>query len=306
MLKFLFIFILPLLLFASIIEPIPLSVAYDKKKAALGKKLFSDTILSVDRTISCESCHNLEHNGADIIQYSLGVNGAEGIFNSPTVFNSGNSFVQFWDGRVEDLKAQVMGPITNPIEMADKRDNILKKLKNSIYDEMFKALYKDGVTIENLSDVIAEFEMALSTPNSRFDKFLRGDLNAITAKEKEGFTTFKELGCISCHNGMNIGGNMYQMSGLIIPYPQDKPINGRFDITSRERDKNIYKVPSLRNIELTAPYFHDGQIKTLENAVNMMQKYQLGIIPNKTDTDKITAFLKTLTGELPKILKESK
>lgn len=306
MLKLLIIFITSLHLFASTIEPIPLAVEYHIKKASLGKKLFSDTILSKDGTISCATCHNLEHNGADTTPYSFGVDGAEGLVNSPTVFNSSGNFVQFWNGRAEDLKAQVIMPITNPVEMADNKENILKKLKNSKYDELFKALYKDGVTIENLSEVVAEFEKALITPNSRFDQYLRGDLNAITAEEKEGFKTFKELGCISCHNGVNVGGNMYQKSGLIIPYLQDKPMLGRFDITSRDRDKNIYKVPSLRNIELTAPYFHDGQVKTLKDAVFMMQKHQLGIIPKKIDTKRITTFLKTLTGEMPRILQESK
>ena len=295
--------LLPLLLLSSDITPIPLSVEYDEKKAELGKKLFFDPILSKDNTISCSSCHNLPGNGANSTQYSFGVNGAVGDMNSPTVLNSGFNFVQFWNGRAKDLKEQALEPIENPLEMASKLEDAIKKLKNSAYKKEFNKIYADGVSKDNLADAIAEFEIALITPNSRFDKYLRGDNSAITLQEKRGYEKFKDFGCISCHNGVAVGGNMYQVTGLVSEYKQDKPINGRYDITKRQRDINVYKVPSLRNIDKTAPYFHDGQVETLSDAIDEMQVTQLGIKPKKDDTKLIESFLKTLSGDMPEILK---
>jgi cytochrome c peroxidase len=303
MLRFLILFY-SALLFSSNITPIPLHVEYDKQKAELGKKLFFDPILSKDKTISCASCHSLPGNGADVTAYSFGVNGTEGNINSPTVLNSSFNFVQFWDGRAKDLKEQALEPIINPVEMADTIPSVLKKLELSSYKEKFSKIYKDGISEENLADVIAEFEKALFTPNSRFDKYLRGDKEAINTQEKRGYELFEDLGCISCHNGVLVGGNSYHKIGLFSPYKQDKPLLGRYSITLRERDKHMYKVPSLRNIELTAPYFHDGGAKTLKTAINFMQVLQLGISPKQEDTEDIEAFLKTLTGKSPKILED--
>lgn len=291
-----------LLIASSEITPIPLNIEYDKNKAKLGKGLFFDPILSVDESISCSSCHNLPGNGANQTSYSFGVNGSEGNINSPTVLNARFNFVQFWNGRAKDLKDQALGPITNPMEMADIIENVLNKLNNSKYKKEFESIYKEGVTKDNLADAIAEFEKALITPNSRFDRYLRGEINAINEQEKRGYETFKDLGCISCHNGIGVGGNMYQRIGIIEPYKQDKDLKGRFEITHRDRDVNVYKVPSLRNIELTAPYFHDGQSQTLKDAVRKMQVLQLGIRPKKNYTSDIEAFLKTLTGDSPAIL----
>ena len=226
--------------------------------------------------------------------------------NSPTVLNSVFNFVQFWNGRAKDLKEQVLGPIENPLEMASKLEDVIQKLKNSSYNKEFNSIYEDGVTEDNLADAIAEFERALITPNSRFDRYLRGEESAINEQEKRGYETFKDLGCISCHNGVNVGANMYQKIGIIEPYKQLKEINGRYDVTKRERDKNVFKVPSLRNIELTEPYFHDGQALTLKDARENMQILQLGIDPDKKDTDDIEVFLKTLTGDTPEILKDFK
>lgn len=284
------------------ITPIPLNVNYDKQKAQLGKKLFFDTILSKDNTISCATCHELPGNGANQTAYSFGVNGAEGNINSPTVLNSAFNFVQFWDGRAKDLKTQALEPIENPIEMASKMSDVIKKLKKSSYKKKFNKIYKDGVTKDNLADAIAEFEIALFTPNSRFDKYLRGDEKAINEQEKRGFELFEDLGCISCHNGKLVGGNSYHRIGLFKEYKQDKPLLGRYEITKRERDKHMFKVPSLRNIELTAPYLHDGGAKTLKKAIELMLELQLGIEPNEKYIKDIEMFLKTLTGENPKIL----
>lgn len=304
--KLLIVLLLPILLLATEITPIPLSIEYDKKKAELGRKLFFDPILSKDNTISCSSCHNFPGNGANLTQYSFGVDGAEGSMNTPTVLNSVFNFVQFWNGRAKDLKEQALEPIQNPVEMASKLEDVIKKLNNSSYKSEFDEIYEDGVTEDNLADAIAEFEIALITPNSRFDQYLRGDENAITAREKKGYEKFKDFGCISCHNGVAVGGNMYQVTGLVGYYKQDKPVNGRYDITKRERDRNVYKVPSLRNVEKTAPYFHDGQEESLSGAIDKMQIVQLGIEPKKEDTELIESFLKTLSGEMPEILQGHK
>ena len=303
MIKFIILFI-TVLLTADDITPIPLTIEYDKAKAELGKRLFFDNILSKDDTISCSSCHNLPGNGANATPFSFGVNGSEGDINSPTVLNSVFNFVQFWNGRAKDLKEQALMPIENPVEMASKLEDVIEKLKKSEYKKEFDTIYKDGVTKHNLADSIAEFEKALITPNSRFDRYLRGEDKAINEQEKRGYETFKDLGCISCHNGVNVGGNMYQKIGVIKPYKQKKDIKGRYDVTKRERDVNVFKVPSLRNIELTEPYFHDGGALTLKDAIKLMQILQLGIHPNESNTEDIEAFLKTLTGETPEILKE--
>lgn len=296
----------PLLLITSNITPIPLNVNYDKDKAELGKKLFFDPTLSKDNTVACSSCHTLPGSGANNISFSLGANKVEGKLNSPTVLNSAYNFRQFWNGKSKNLKEQALEPITDPLKMASKLKDVIKKLKGSKYRREFIKIYKDGVTQDNLADAIAEFEKALITPNSKFDKYLRGDDNAISKQEKRGYKAFKDLGCVNCHNGINVGGNMYQTIGIIEPYKQLKEVNGRYDITKRQRDKNVFKVPSLRNIELTKPYFHDGQISTLKEAIEQMQILQLGIKPNKDDTKDIKAFLITLTGETPKIFSNIK
>ncbi len=284
------------------ITPIPLTMDYDKDKVALGKKLFFDSILSKDGTISCQSCHTLPGSGADTKVFSFGVNTEEGKLNTPTVLNAIFNFSQFWDGRSKTLYHQTLSHIINSLEMQSSIENIIKKLKNSSYKIQFQKLYKDGVTQKNLLDSVVEFEKALITPNSKFDSYLRGDNGALNTQEKRGYKKFKEIGCINCHNGVNIGGNMYQKVGLIIPYKE--AFNGRYNVTARERDKQVFKVPTLRNIELSAPYFHNGSIKTLEGAIINMRKHQLGIIANGNDITDIEAFLKTLTGKLPVILKE--
>jgi len=288
------------------ITPIPLEADYNKEKAHLGKKLFFDTGLSNDNTISCASCHLLPGNGANSTAYSYGVNGSEGDINSPTVLNSVYNFVQFWDGRAKDLQDQVKGPVHNPLEMGSTMDDVVAYVKSKpLYRKAFKKSYKKGVTVQNVANAIAEFEKALITPNARFDQYLRGNENILTPKEKEGYLLFKELGCISCHNGRNIGGNMYQKIGIIIPYRhKGKGKLGRFEVTGNEEDKMVFKVPSLRNVAQTAPYLHDGTAATLEDAVNDMFEHQLGRIPTEASVAALVAFLKTLSGESPKILKE--
>lgn len=281
------------------ITPIPLEISTDNKKVSLGKKLFFDTILSKDNTISCASCHKMEMGGADGLQFSFGVDGQIGNIHTPTVFNSIFNFVQFWDGRAKTLQEQAIGPIENPIEMAHNLDEIVKILKSTQYNKLFKEIYKDGVTKYNITDAIAEFEKSLITPNSPFDKFLRGDKNAITQNQKDGYELFKSQGCMSCHHGVNVGGNLYAKFGVMDKVKSSS--KGRFDVTKNEYDKYFFKVPTLRNIELTSPYLHDGRIEKLEDVVKFMSHFQLGKSLNENEVSKITDFLKSLTGEIPKI-----
>lgn len=284
-----------------LIKPIPLQAVSNPQKAALGKDLFRDPQLSKDGTVSCLSCHNLAYGGADSEALSQGVGGKTGTINAPTVFNARYNLAQFWDGRAKDLKAQAAGPIVNPVEMASTVESVVQKLsKDPKYQKRFREIYPQGVTIETISDAIAEFEKTLITPNARFDTYLRGNTTILTQKEKEGFELFKSRGCIACHNGMNIGGNMYQRFGVFAQYKDRFNTLGRFNVTKQAEDKYYFKVPSLRNIEKTAPYFHDGSAKTLEDAVQKMGYYQLGRKLSKEEIEKITAFLRTLSGELPK------
>ncbi len=281
---------------ATTIIPIPEKINFNKEKALLGKKLFFDNRLSKDKTISCASCHGLEKGGVDNLIVSVGINAQLGTINAPTVLNAVYNFRQFWNGRAKDLQEQAMGPIENPIEMGHDFNTLIKELNNSEYIKDFSELYKDGITKDNIADAIAEFEKTLITPNSRFDKFLKGDDNAITSYEKEGYEIFKQKGCISCHHGINIGGNSYNRFGVVININSDSL--GRYDITKKEEDKYFFKVPSLRNIELTAPYFHDGRTYALKEAVKTMAMVQLGRPITEQEINKIVAFLKTLTGQL--------
>ncbi len=283
--------------------PLPLTVEADDKKVQLGKKLFLDPILSKDNTLSCISCHKLLDNGADNIPYNEGINGEKGVFNSPTVYNAAYNFRQFWDGRAKNLKDQALKPITNPDEMGNTIEKVIHDLKSDpVYLSMFNEIYQDGITENNLAEVLAEFEKTLITPNSSFDKYLRGDMKALTIQEKKGYHIFKTKGCISCHNGINIGGNLYNKFG-IYKDAHSKEL-GRYNQTKKEEDKYVFKVPSLRNVAITAPYMHDGRVDTLDEAVNIMAKYQLGRPMKKDELEDLVAFLKTLTGELPDIVKD--
>lgn len=283
--------------------PLPLTVEVDHKKVQLGKKLFLDPILSKDNTLSCISCHKLLDNGADNIPYTEGIDGGKGVFNAPTVYNARYNFRQFWDGRAKNLKEQALKPITNPVEMGNTVEKVIHDLKSDpVYLGMFNEIYNDGITEKNLAEVLAEFEKTLITPNSPFDKFLRGDKKALNIQEQKGYHLFKTKGCISCHNGINIGGNLYNKFG-IYDDAHSKEL-GRYNQTKKEEDKYVFKVPSLRNVAITAPYMHDGRVDTLSEAVNVMAKYQLGRPMNKDDLEDLVAFLKTLTGELPDIVKD--
>jgi cytochrome c peroxidase len=299
------IFILFLLLLAEVvagpIPPIPEYIEFNKSKALLGRELFLDNGLSQDKTISCSSCHNL-YSGADFRAKSIGIKGRVGDMNSPTVFNAVFNFKQMWNGRAKDLKEQVLLPLHNPKEMGMSNKDILNYLNSSKkYKNLFKKVYNKEPDIESFVDAIAEFEKALITPNSPFDKYLKREHN-LSPKELRGYFLFKKIGCVTCHNGVNIGGNSYQKFGLIREFNRKSNTQDLYTLTRRDEDKNVFKVPTLRNIALTAPYFHNGQTKSLKEAIKVMAKYNLGFELSEDELDALEAFLKTLTGERPAIL----
>lgn len=287
------------------VRPIDLSLPYDEAKAKLGFKLYHDTRLSVDNTISCASCHGLKTAGVDNKQYSEGVEGKLGGVNAPTVYNAVYNFVQFWDGRAATLADQAAGPPVNPVEMASPNFGaiIAKLYRDSAFTREFKAVYPEGFTQATITDAIEQFERTLITPNSRFDKYLRGDNEAITADELKGYELFKKYNCATCHVGKNLGGESYELMGLRKDYFAARGLelteedNGRFKQTGLERDRHRFKVPGLRNVALTSPYYHDGTRTNLKEAVCGMGTYQLGIELSDADEDLIVAFLNTLTGE---------
>ena len=287
------------------VRPIGREVTVDEAKAALGFALFHDPRLSVDNTVSCATCHALETAGVDNHQYSHGVNDQLGGVNAPTVYNAVYNFVQFWDGRAKTLADQAAGPPLNPVEMASPSfDDIIAKLDaDKAFRKEFLAVYPDGITEANITNAIEEFERTLITPDSRFDKWLRGDDSAITADELAGYELFKKYDCATCHVGPNLGGQSYELMGLRRHYFADRGLelthedNGRFKETQLERDRHRFKVPGLRNVEHTWPYYHDGTRETLEDAVRDMGTYQSGVDLTDTEVAQITSFLKTLTGE---------
>jgi len=271
------------------------------ERVALGKKLFNDTLLSKSKKISCNSCHTLSNFGVDNEPTSLGHEGHRGGRNSPSVYNAALHIAQFWDGRAADVEAQALGPILNPGEMAmpDEATVVQRLREDKDYPALFRKAFpseKEPTTFANVGLAIGAFERTLMTP-SRFDSYLSGDDSALTTEEKAGLKTFVATGCGACHNGVTVGGGMYQKLGLVMPY-QTTDL-GRFSITKNEADRFVFKVPSLRNSEKTAPYFHDGSVATLEEAVRLMGKHQLGRDLNQEDTASIVTFLRSLTGKLP-------
>ncbi|MGE0762345.1 MAG: cytochrome-c peroxidase [Bdellovibrionales bacterium] len=289
------------------ILPLPLQApGADQAKIQLGHLLFHEQRLSKNNSVSCASCHALELGGADHKQFSVGFNGQLGGLNTPTVLNSSLNFKQFWDGRANTLEDQIDGPVLNAKEMGSTWSEVLEKLRSDEkYVLLFKNIYQAEIAPAHIKDAIAHFERSLITPNSRFDQYLRGNKTAMSAKEVEGYRKFKSFGCVSCHQGMNIGGNMFQTMGVMGNYFKDQKRAitendlGRYNVTKKERDKHVFRVPSLRNVALTAPYFHDGSAQTLDQAVNVMARYQLGRQLSKVEVEQIVAFLESLTGQKP-------
>ena len=285
------------------LKPIPETVDVDPEKVALGRALFHDPRLSKDNTTACVSCHDLVNGGDDGRRVSVGVEGREGPINAPTVFNAGLNFRQFWDGRARDLEQQIDGPVQAPAELGSLWPEVLAKLHaHEDYAERFRALYPDGINRTNVKDALAEFMRSLITPNGRFDRWLKGDTDALSLEEKRGYALFKHYGCVSCHQGANVGGNMFQVFGVLNEYFRRRgditdADFGRYNITGNPADRHAFKVPSLRMAALTAPYLHDGSAQTLRDAVDAMFEFQLGREAPDADKDAIVAFLKTLPGE---------
>ncbi|MGR0186197.1 cytochrome-c peroxidase [Azospirillum aestuarii] len=267
----------------------------------LGKKLYFDPRLSKSGFISCNSCHNLSMGGTDNLKTSIGHNWQQGPINSPTVLNSSLNVAQFWDGRALTLQEQAGGPIANPGEMGSTHALAIEVLRSiPEYVQEFKDVFGETkITIEEVTKAIAAFEETLVTPNSRFDKWLKGDKKALTTVELEGYELFKDSGCTACHNGSAAGGNTFQKMGVVEPYKTTNPAEGRIAVTKEEADRFNFKVPTLRNVALTYPYFHDGQATTLSDAVDVMGRIQLGKKFSPDENGKIVAFLKTLTGDQP-------
>ena len=285
------------------IQPVPMGVKVNLTVAALGKKLFHDPRLSADDSISCANCHNLGTAGVDGRRYSIGINGIQEYLNTPTIFNSGLNPYQFWDGRAASLEQMINEPPSNIHKMGSNWNDVIQKLKrDSTSRHDFAAAFEDGLTSNNIAHAIAEFERTLATPNARFDQFLRGKDDAITPQEKQGYHLFKSYGCATCHQGVAVGGNMFERMGSVRRYFDDYPPRGsedlgRYNVTHDEKHRYYFRVPSLRNVEKTAPYFHNGSAKTLEEAVKVMGFYNLGVRMPESDVALIVQFLKTLTGE---------
>jgi cytochrome c peroxidase len=286
--------------------PIPRDPGQDPGKVALGARLFQDPRLSADNTLSCASCHRLAQGGADGRAQSVGVGGALGPINAPTVYNSGFNLAQFWDGRAASLEEQAAGPIHNPLEMASNWAQVLDKLRaDPSYLAQFAALYPDGLTSSNAQDAIAAFERSLVTPDSPLDLWLAGDQTALSPQALRGYRLFKSYGCVACHQGVNLGGNLYQRMGALGDYFGDRGTEvrpadlGRFNVTGDPEDRHLFKVPGLRLAALTPPYFHDGSAATLEEAIRVMARYQLGRTVSQEDMADIAAFLRSAVGRHP-------
>lgn len=272
-------------------------------KVKLGRMLYYDPRLSADQKISCNTCHPLDLYGAESDKVSTGFKGQKGKRNAPTVYNAAGHFVQFWDGRVPTVEEQAKGPILNPVEMAMPSDATAVKVLNSIpeYVVLFKDAFpneKEPVTYDNMALAIGAFERGLVTP-APWDRFLRGDESALTNEQKAGFNTFVATGCATCHRGPYVGGESFQKLGLMKPWP-DQSDPGRVAVTKNDQDKMVFKVPSLRNIQKTGPYFHDGSVPTLSQAIRNMAVHQRGASLNAAQIASIEAWLASLTGEIPK------
>ena len=289
-------------LFHEPVQPLRAAKNLHAGKVKLGNKLFNESRLGRDNDMACASCHILGDNGADHFARAPGRDDSQLDVNTPTVFNSSLNHRQFWDGRADSLEQQINFVVRGEKEFATSWPRIIEKLEqDNAYVEAFRQIYSDGITADNIRDAIATFERSLITVNSRFDRYLKGDNQAITDEEKAGYRLFKTYGCVACHQGSNVGGNLFMKLGIFGDYIADRgnPTQadlGRFNITNDERDRYVFRVPSLRLAAITPPYFHDGSVKTLEQAVKLMARHQLGREISDTDIKQIVAFLKTLPG----------
>ena len=274
-------------------------------KIELGKMLWFDPRLSLSGKVSCNTCHDLSTNGADTKPLSIGYAGRKGTVNSPTVFNAEKQIAQFWDGRTKTLAEQATGPITNPLEMAmtpELAEGVIRSIPG--YRPYFeKAFGSKNPTFSEIAEALAAFETTLTTPNAPFERYLKGDKNALTQQQIDGLKLFRRSGCIRCHSGNLLGGTSFQKVGSVRPYVTDNSSKGRMDVSGKPWDEMMFKVPTLLNVERTAPYFHDGAVKTLPDAVKKMADIQLDMNLSEKQVEEIVAFLESLNGELPKIEK---
>ncbi len=287
-------------------QPIPVENPFhpDPEKVALGDKLYHDMCLSGDDSVSCASCHGLDEGGVDHLMVSTGIQGQRGPINAPTVYNAAFNMAQFWDGRAADLQEQAAGPVANPLEMgADWEDVCTRLAADDQYAAAFEKLYDGAITTDTATDAIAEFEKTLITPGARFDKYLAGDEDALDEQEKQGYQLFVAHDCATCHAGVNLGGLTYERMGLRRDYfaerggPLTDADQGRINVTQVETDRHKFKTPTLRNVALTWPYFHDGSAKTVADAVRTMMAVQCDVDCSDEDAEALVAFLETLTGE---------
>jgi len=283
------------------ISPIRAPKLIDLSMVELGKKLFYDRRLSLSGHLSCNSCHNISLGGVDNQQYSVGHHWQQGSINTPTVLNASLNFSQYWNGRVATLQEQARDSLENAAVKTSPHFIVVDLIETipGYVTEFSQVFASDIITIDDVAAAIAEFEKTLVTPNARFDKWLLGDESAISPYELSGYTIFKSVGCAGCHNGPGVGGQNFQKLGLAEPYKTNHPARGRAEVSGKAEDENVFKVPLLRNIELTYPYFHDGAVNSLEEAVNIMARVQLGVKLGVDETERIVAFLKTLTGKQP-------
>ena len=291
------------------ISPLPSleSLQLDPKKIKLGERLFQDTRFSKDNSTACVSCHSLSKGGADGRKNSVGVRQQLGVINAPSIFNSGLNFRQFWDGRSDSLEDQVDKVVHDARELDMNWGDLLAILStDAALVAEFKAAYpEEGLQATSIQNALASYQRSLLTP-SRFDRYLLGDAKALDEDELKGYQLFKDYGCVACHQGVNIGGNMFQKFGVMDDYFAKRggvstADLGRFNVTQQEADKHVFKVPSLRNVALTAPYFHDGMTDTLDAAVDVMFRHQLGRTASATDKRLIVKFLTSLSGETTEV-----
>jgi cytochrome c peroxidase len=285
--------------------PLPTTVPVNEDLAALGRRLYEDPRLSGDGTVACATCHVVAEGGDDGRRTSTGIAGQVGPINAPTVLNAFLNLAQFWDGRAATLEAQALGPVANPAEMGgDWRVVEAFLAADPDYVAAFEQLFGGHISADNATAAIAEYERTLVTPDGPFDRFLRGDAGAIGAQAQRGAERFAALGCTDCHYGAALGGARFARFGLAHDYFADRggltqADHGRYNVTGAEADRHVFKVPTLRNVALTAPYFHDGSVDTLAEAVEKMAYYQLGVVLGGEETADLVAFLETLTGDLP-------
>lgn len=286
------------------ISPITPPAQINTAMAELGKKLFFDPRLSRSGLISCNTCHNLSRGGVDNLPVSIGHGWQTGRMNAPTVLNASLHRAQFWDGRAATLAEQAKLPLINPVEMASTHAEIVRTLQTIPgYVAEFRQVFGDQpIHIDRVAEAIASFESTLVTPDSRFDQWLRGNQHALTSEELAGYQLFQDRGCMDCHKGPALGGQSFEELGIYAPYHSKNPSQGRFDVTGNPKDRMKFKVPSLRNIALTAPYFHDGAVQTLREAVDLMGRLQLDVEFTPQENARMVAFLHTLTGEQPRIV----